>query len=655
MGMIFKNELKKVFKRNYVIAFVFIVLVLQLFLQVGRLSQLNNIENRNSLQKVERAKVSSYEYFRQFSTQGITLMFVPSLFGILYNDSSYELLFSNVNMSFSFNIYPPLWGKELFTNNSPFLNFMGVSLLLIFYFGVFYGKDTTIKTDYLKTLSSLYSKRKTLLIIMFFRLLILVVSVLLMMVINLIVLLISNINLFQASLLQFFWGLILVTFFSYGIGCFLGTVKGSSRRNIAFFVIYVVSVLLLALVLNFFTKINASDIQPVSEFDFENLAVVMNEESFLAKKYPVLPLNESPSNDLKRDARQSIFNESEKISKNLDLLKSQLESKIKARKFVAALFPTLFYFSICEDASSNSYDRFIEFFDFTKDKKEKFVLFCVDRIYPLPIPEKNETPAPGQQGPGVNPQVQEGQGFQISHPKQPIQPKIENFIKGDEGLFFAESKLPRYFWLGSILSLLWVAGFFFASYRRSLKQLLDEPGELSDFEVEMKSDSFNYLMTADQGLKNQVNNSLTGEGISYVNITIDGNPLEHTGFIYVYDTEKFLKDIDQKFFYTELFGQSMPGSLKPCQFLADYAARSKKILLLDNFFNGMEVDEIDDFIETVKRLNVIALYIGGEFFQACYLDVELLFCTSDLSIPSIAEKVKAINKRRAKNSKGFQI
>jgi len=627
MGLIIDNELKKAFKRKFVISFILIALILQVFLLFGKFRYLNILENRNSFHKAESSRVFHYEYFRQYASFGFKIMFIPSKFGILFNDSTFELLISRANIADTFEIDSPKKGKELFSDNSAFLNFMGVSLLLIFYFAVFYGKDTTIKTDYLKTLSSLYSKRKALLTIMFFRLLILVVSVLLMMVINLLVLLLSNINLFQSSLLQFFWGLILVTLFSYGIGCFLGTVKSDFKRNTAFFVIYVVSVILLLLGLNFFTKINASDIKPVSEFDFENLAVVMSEEGLLAKKYPVLPLNESPSKDLKIDARQSIFNQSENIMKNLDHLKSQLISKIKARKFVAALFPTLFYFSICEDASSCSYDRFIEFYDFSKDKKEKFVQFCVDRIYPLPEPGKSVTPGP-------------------------VQPKIENFIKGDEDLFFAKSKLPRNFWLGSIFSLIWIAGFLVTSYRRSLNQLIGEPGEIKDFNAELNSKEFNYLLTADQELKNQVHNSFSGEGSTYVSITIDGKSLEHIGFLYVYETEKLLKDFDQNILYQSLFGVKMPGTLKPWQFLAAYAARTNKILILDNFFTGMEVDDIVKFIDAVKSTGIIALYIGGEYFQACYLDVNLIFCTSDFSVPSIAEKIRA-RKRRSKNSENL--
>jgi hypothetical protein len=114
---------------------------------------------------------------------------------------------------------------------------MGISLLLIFYFAILYGKDTTIKTDYLKFLSSQYDKKKALFFTIFFRLILFVAAFILIFVINLSVLLLNNINLFQSPLLPFFWGMFLVTSLSFGIGCILGTVKSNSQRNTAFFVI----------------------------------------------------------------------------------------------------------------------------------------------------------------------------------------------------------------------------------------------------------------------------------------------------------------------------------------------------------------------------------------------------------------------------------
>ena len=427
-----KNDFKKAFKRKYIIGFILIALIFQGFLQFGKFNYLNNKENRISLQKAERAKVSHYVYFRQYATYGIKMMFIPSQFSILFNDSTFELLISNGNIADTFDIDSPKKGKEIFSENSPFLNFIGVALLFIFYFGIVYGKDTTINKDYLKFLSNRFGSKKCLWFILFFRLILFTTAFLLMFVINITVLLLNNINLFQAPLITFFWGMILLTAVSFAIGCLLGTVKSNFRRNTAFFVIYVVSAILLVLLLNFFTKINAGDIKPVFEFDIENLEAVMFEERMYFNKNGSLPLNRNPTREETIDARQAVLNQAEKISANLDRLKSQLISKIKARKFVASLFPTLFYFSICEDASTNSHDRFIDFYTFSQKRKQEFGKFCVDKMYQYPLPKNR--------------------------------PKIENFIKDNEDLFFAKSKLPRNFLLGSIISILWIAGFLFAAY-----------------------------------------------------------------------------------------------------------------------------------------------------------------------------------------------
>jgi hypothetical protein len=182
-----------------------------------------------------------------------------------------------------------------------------------------------------------------------------------------------------------------------------------------------------------------------------------------------------------------------------------------------------------------------------------------------------------------------------------------------------------------------------------LNHIKGEPGVIKGFEVKMKSNDFNYVLTADQGLKTQVQNAVTGQGPTTVKITIDDQVLEHQDILYVYSTEQLENDFDQKALYKELIGEKMPGTLKPWQFLTDYAARSKKFLLLDNFFNGMDLDDIDKFIETVKRIGVKVLYIGGEFFQANHLCDEFIFCPRDLSIPGIAEKIRALQKKQKQN------
>ncbi len=640
MIFIIKNDLKKAFKMKYIIGFIVIALILQGFLQVGNLKNLDNIENKKSLQESERAKVNYYTMFRQYGTYGITLMFVPSHFGILFNDSTFELLVSRVNISFIFDINPPKMGKELFATNSPFMTFMGISLLLFFFFGILYGIDTTSNKDYLNYLSSQSGIKKVLRFIMFFRLILLNAAFVLMFVINISVLLINNINLFRLPLLLFCWGLCLVISLAFGIGCFLGTIQSNFKRNTAFFVIYLFAVILLVLLLDFISKLNAGDIKPIFEFNHENLIAVMTEEKNLTKKHGILPGDRKPTKEEIIDARQAILNQSEKILANLDQLKKKLESKIKTRKLIASFFPTLFYFSLCEDASTNGYDNFIDFFTFSEDIKKSFVQFSIDRIYPFPEDEPDKK---------SNQDSKESQGKQGDKGDQNKLPKVESFIKDDEDLFFAKSKLPRYFWLGSIISILWIAGFLLPAYRRTFRQLKGKPGKISNFEVKMNSDDLNYLATADQGLKNQVNNYLSRDGFTTIKITMDEKELEFEGFIYAYEALKFVKDIDLKILYTELLERKYTegiGVLKSWKILVQAAEKTDSVLVLDNFFKGLNISEVKEIIQYIKHRGIKALYIGENLYEAEKIADNLIFSVEDRSVEGIREIIDEVNSHR---------
>jgi len=296
-------------------------------------------------------------------------------------------------------------------------------------------------------------------------------------------------------------------------------------------------------------------------------------------------------------------------------LKHKLESKIKTRKLLASLCPTLFYFSLAEDASTNGYDSFIDFYTFSERRKQKFVQFCVDKIYPYPLPKEL--------------------------------PKIESFIKGNEDLFFAKSKIPRNFWLGSLLSILWIAGCLFTAYLRTFKQIKGEPGEIRDFDVNMKSDGFNYLATADEGLKNQVYNCLEGDGFTTVKITMDEKVLEPKGLIYAYESGNFLKDIDLKVLYTELLGIKYRvgmGYLKSWKILAQAAERTNSMLVLDNFFKGLKVPEVNEIIQYIKHRGINALYIGDNLYESEKIADNLIYSEDDRSVEGIREIIDEIKR-----------
>ena len=620
---IFTNELKKIFTKKNLIGFIVIAVILQIFLQVGKYKYLDNIDSRNSLQKVQEARVTQYAILRQYATFGISLMFVPSQFSILYNDSTYDTMVSNVNAGSIFNIYLPKKGKELFSNNSPFMNFLGISLLMAFYFCIVFGIDTTHNIDYMKCLSSFSNPKKIFKLIVLIRIIVLNFAFLILFLINMLLLLIDHINLFRLYLLPIFWGLFLVITSAFSIGCILGRVKLNSRRNIAFFLIYIVAVLLLPMFLNFVTMLKAENIKPVFEFEYDNLTVVMAEEKKLIEKHGVLKPGEIPTKEIIIDARKSIIDQAKELSINEEKLKNELKHRIKNKKIIASLFPVLFYLSINEDIATNGNESFIDFYTFSKQKKLDFVSFCVDRLYPL------------SGDPQVEMKDKDGNL------------KVENFIKGDEYFFFARSKLPAYFWQGSLISLLWIAALLAVAYRKSLKGLKGKPGKVEDFDVEMKSGEFNYLLTADEGLKNRVYNYLagerTGERSGSLTVKIDNEEAVPGNFIYLYKPGKFHCDVDKTTLQKALMGNEAGTNLHIWQFLVRYAADSGKILVLDNSFVGLKIKEVKDIIKEIGRRNAKTLYMGENIYEAEMLADNLIFSEEDESIEGIKAIVETVN------------
>jgi len=616
-------DFKKFLSKRYLISFIVVVLILQIFIQYGKYRFVDILKSSKIVQEAEWVKVDNYSLYRQYAAFGITIFFISSDFSVLYSNPLFEELLSSVNTAERLNIYKSLKGKEFFIAKTGYLNFIGILFLIGILFALFYGMDTTYKKKYLKFLSTISSSKRAFWSIVLARIIILNIVSLFLLVISITPLLLNEINLFRIGFIPIFMGASLVFSLFFGFGCIVGRLNVKDRfiRSIVMGSIYFFFVIIMPLLANIFIQISANDIERLFEFDLYNLKLIQAVEKRLIAKYGVLKPGEKPKKELikaiEEELNKALENEFKEMRDREKERKNKVLRKISGYQTISAFIPTLFYFSICEEVSSHGGLSFVDFYSFSDENKKLFTEFCFKKLY--------------------------------SGDNLPDTGKVENFFKNDDdGLFFAKSRIPHSFLLGVFVSLFYIAVLFIISYRMFLKQNKGEPGKISDFDVDMKSDEFNYLLTADQGLKSQVYNCFTGKGTTYVKIEVDGKILEQKDidFIYVYETTQFLKDIDQRLLYKERFGKEMPGDMKPWQFLIQYAADAKKILLLDNFFIGMSIDDIEKFIDDVKKNEILALYIGEDYFQAVNLDDHLIFCTDDMSIPGIAEKVKAFNNKK---------
>ncbi len=127
---------------------------------------------------------------------------------------------------------------------------------------------------------------------------------------------------------------------------------------------------------------------------------------------------------------------------------------------------------------------------------------------------------------------------------------------------------------------------------------------------------------------------------------MDEKVLEPKGFIYAYESRNFLKDIDLKVLYTELLGikyKAGMGYLKDWKILVQAAEKTNSMLVLDNFFKGLKVPEVNEIIQYLKHRGVNALYIGENLYEAEKIADNLIFSEDDRSVEGIREIIDEIN------------
>lgn len=157
---IFNFQVKKAVNKRNALVFLFIAVILQIFLQVGKANHSDILESKVTFQKQEQQKMSRYLHYGQYGSFGIWLKLIPHANSIFYSDSTCDNLLCNLNSTYVFNIYTPIKGKRLFANRSRFLNFSAMFFLLGVLGCIVYGMDTMVRKDYLKFISNLNGRAK---------------------------------------------------------------------------------------------------------------------------------------------------------------------------------------------------------------------------------------------------------------------------------------------------------------------------------------------------------------------------------------------------------------------------------------------------------------------------------------------------------------
>ncbi|MCP5102527.1 MAG: hypothetical protein GY950_04070 [bacterium] len=134
-------------------------------------------------------------------------------------------------------------------------------------------------------------------------------------------------------------------------------------------------------------------------------------------------------------------------------------------------------------------------------------------------------------------------------------------------------------------------------------------------------------MTGDQGLKNQVFNFFRGKGKTFVNISLNGKPLERKEFVYLFDTTNFPEEITPGNLHKFLFGEKLIDDRPRWEIIFEYAVsqgKNGRVVFMDEFFNGLSPEEIKQIKGAIELNGLKSLYISNNYDQALNVADEVI-------------------------------
>ncbi|MGD2087374.1 MAG: ABC transporter permease subunit [Candidatus Aminicenantes bacterium] len=437
-------ESKRLLNKKTIGLFLFFSLLSLYFVQVGLTNYKNIIGNKKEFQDIERLKVKQYINYSQYGGYGFRILFIPSPLSIYFvNSSTISQLTANVDSGERLNIYNSFKeGRTLFANKGGgFKDFSSIMLLLGSLLVLYLGYESFIHRDYLRLIYGFVDYKRLFFSTVLSRVFILVFLFLLNAGISLIFLEINGIQFSKGEYVHFFiylvtLVLVLVFFFA------LGTIAGSLKSGFAGFVMVIISwfvlVFLFPGIVNTVTSRKADNIVSNYKLELQKLKSLMD---FERQSFEELGSTTKDNIELVRKSVEDFLEKGfPKIHAFEERLSNEMEENVRYFEFLSSLFPSTFYLSAGNEISSRGYENFILYFDYIRELKKKFFKFYLDRRY--------------------------YSDASFDAPK-----KVESFIKGNENLFHAKSRTPRGFFLGILLTLVYIVGLFIVSYSRFKQSL----------------------------------------------------------------------------------------------------------------------------------------------------------------------------------------
>lgn len=419
----FLIEFKRNFSRRNIILLLVLFGLALYFIQSGLNRYHDFNQNKLKFINIEKLKVNDYFNYEYYGIYGFRLLFNPSHLSIFFfNSSVVSDLTANVDGGERLYIYNSFKGKTLFSEKlGGYKDFSGIILLLGTLLVLYFGYDAFLYKSYSRFMAGQIHPNRVFFSLVSSRLFLLGMIFITITICSYVLLRLNRISLssFEINSLLVYTGvMLLMLVFFFFFGTIAGAIKSRFIGFLTMAIVWFIFVFLVPAVLRSVIAGEADNITPTYNLELQKLQALMNFEKKAREKAGKYS-DEKAKTDGGRIIIESFWNnEFKKVLEIEQKMAEETRDNIRFFYKLSLIAPTTFYLSASNEISSKGYKNFIDFYAYILDLKEKFVRFYIDkRFY-----SEDE--------------------------------KVVSFVKGDENIFHARSRLPDYFWLGIVLNIL---------------------------------------------------------------------------------------------------------------------------------------------------------------------------------------------------------
>jgi hypothetical protein len=385
--------------------------------------------------KFEKEKISQIFNYAQYGVFGFRLLYESSPLNLFFvNSSVLQDVESNIDSLEAVKVESSFKGKKLFLKRGYFKDFAGIPFIFGSLFMLYLGHLALVSPAYLRFITGRMSLRKyygltTAARLFWLDLFFVSLGLGLFFLVQL-----GGVDFSRSERMVFILYLlflVLLLDFIYLLGQ-LTTVLVRFRKVffLWFFIVWFICIFLLPEI-NRISVFNKSQVlesaEKVNLEKFRTLMALEKKFRDYLKVNPATPLNRI--RQMQKKFAVQFINSSYLVNTGLETkYLRDVERVIAGHERQSVLFPTTFYQFLTGEASGKGYYGYLDFMDYIMKLRNRFMQFYLEKRY-----ETNDA-------------------------------AVESFVKNDENIFRARSRLPKTFWLGFLATGFYAAAFFVMAY-----------------------------------------------------------------------------------------------------------------------------------------------------------------------------------------------